>query len=354
MRDDDLYYQAAKREPNQENRPGVGQPGGPLSEAEAARAADAARREIEQCHKELAELGLQMALDAAGIIDPTPTSDLISAANSLRNNDPIGAGLTLLGVVPYVGDLLGKSAKGALIATRIAKVKRRLEGALRALKVAEAALEKAKNVSRAEKMLKVALSNVERAAIKLHRELPLIKNPRLLAKHPGPIPISRLTEELLQKGFRQVKQGQHGLQGLPENSDIFIRKILVNGEEVYDCVRIDRRLPNPHFDRGFRKSPSQIQSQDKLNRRVHSVLDEPEVPPMQDMVDQMQQGQFFKGDFTHWHHEQFPATEKNLATYLTPPYRGADGKTVFKSPAGLKKFDSSGYEVLFPPPPKGR
>lgn len=343
MRDDDLFYKAPGTSVG--NTHTAGAQAAPLSEQQAALAAQAARREIAQCQKELAELGLQMALDAAGIIDPTPTSDLLSAANSLRNNDPIGAGLTLLGVVPYVGDLLGKSAKGALFAARIAKIKQRLEKALRALKVAEAALEKAKNLTRAEKLLKAALSRIERAAIELHRELPLIKNPRALAKHPGPIPIQRLTEELLQKGFRQVKTGQHGLQGLPENSDVFIRKILVHGEEVYDCVRIDRRLPHPQFDRGVRKPPSQIQAQDKLNRRVHSVLDEPEVPPMRDMVDQMQQGQFFKGDYTHWHHEQFPATERNLATYLTPPFRGPDGKMVFQSPPGLKKFDSSGQRV---------
>lgn len=347
MRDDDLYYKAGLTQGG--NKPAPGQGSGPLAEKDAARAAEEARREIERCNKELAELGLQMALDAAGIIDPTPTSDLISAANSLRNNDPIGAGLTLLGVVPYVGDLLGKSLKGTLLASRIAKIKQRLEKALRTLKVAEEALKKANNASRAEKLVKVALTSIERGAIKLHRELPLIRNPRALAKHPGPIPIQRLTEELAQKGFRHVKEGQHGLQGLPENSDIFIRKILVDGEEVYDCVRIDRRLPNPEFNRGMRGSPSQIQAQDKLNRRIHSVLDEPEVPPTRDMVEQMQQGKFFKGDFTHWHHEQFPASERNLATYLTPPYRGADGKIVFQSPPGLKKFDSSGQLVLTRP-----
>jgi hypothetical protein len=317
----------------------------PPSTGDPAQDAQDARREIEQCNQELAELGLQMALDAAGIIDPTPTSDLISAGYSLRRNDYVGAGLTLLGVVPYFGDLVGKSAKGALLARRIAKIKERLAAALRKLKVAEELMKKAARISRAEKLQKAALTAIERAAVKLHQELPLLRHYRLLAKHPGRIPIARLVDELQQKGFRHVKAGQHGLQGLAENSDIYIRKILVNNEEVYDCVRIDRRLPNPSFDRGVRKSPSQIQAQDKLNRRIHSVLDEPEVPPTRELADQMQSGKFFKGDFTHWHHEQFPATERNLATYLTPPYRGADGKIVFQSPQGLKKFDSSGQIV---------
>ncbi|MCR4415003.1 MAG: hypothetical protein NUV77_21500, partial [Thermoguttaceae bacterium] len=309
------------------------------------REAETAKREIEYCQNELKELGLQTALDAAGIIDPTPTSDLLSAANSIRRKDYVGAGLTLLGVVPYVGDALGKTAKGALIASRVARLKSRLESALRALKVAEAAIQQARKLNRAQKLLRHALSAVEKAAIRLHKELPLLRNPRLLKKHPGPVPIKDLVGELISKGFYQVKKGEHGLQGLPENSDIFLRKIVVNGEEVYDCVRIDRRFPNPGFSRGVSKTPSQIQSGDKLSRRVHSTLDAPEVPSQKEMVTDMQSGRLFKGDFSHWHHEQFAATEKNLAKYLTPPRRGPDGRMIFEQVPGLKKYDASGQLV---------
>ncbi len=317
----------------------------PSSEEQATREADAAKREIEYCQNELKELGLQTALDVAGIIDPTPTSDLLSAANSIRRNDYVGAGLTLLGVVPYVGDALGKTAKGALIASRVARLKSRLESALRSLKVAEAAIQQAKKLNRAQKLLRHALSAVEKAAIRLHKELPLLRNPRLLKKHPGPVPLKDLVGELTSKGFYHVKKGEHGLQGLPESSDIFLRKIVVNGEEVYDCVRIDRRFPNPGFSRGVSKTPSQIQAGDKLSRRVHSTLDVPEVPSQKDMVTDMQSGRLFKGDFSHWHHEQFPATEKNLAKYLTPPRRGSDGRMIFEQVPGLKKFDASGQLV---------
>ncbi len=315
------------------------------AELEAARQAEEARREIEYCQRELKELGLQTALDAAGVIDPTPTSDLLSAANSIRRKDYIGAGLTLLGVVPYLGDAIGKTAKGALIASRVAKLKSRLESALRTLKVAEAAIQKARKLTRAQKLLRHALSAVEKAAIKLHKELPLLRSPRLLKKRPGPVPLLELIDELKSKGFYYVKKGEHGLQGLPENSDIFIRKISVNGQEVYDCVRIDRRFPNPGFSRGVSKTPAQIQAGDKLSRRVHSTLDVPEVPSQKEMVASMQSGQLFKGDFSHWHHEQFPATEKNLARYLTPPRKGPDGKVIFEPVPGLKKYDSTGQLV---------
>jgi|GEM_PF-6440657 len=315
------------------------------AEQEAIRQAEEAHREIENCQRELKELGLQAALDVAGVIDPTPTSDLLSAANSIRRKDYIGAGLTLLGVVPYLGDAIGKTAKGALIASRVAKLKSRLESALRALKVAEAAIQKAKNVTRAQKLLRHALTAMEKAAIRLHKELPLIRSPRLLKKHPGPVPLAELIDELKSKGFYHVKKGEHGLQGLPENSDIFIRKIEVNGQEVYDCVRIDRRFPNPGFSRGVSKTPSQIQMSGKTARRVHSTLDVPEVPSQKEMVADMQSGRLFKGDFSHWHHEQFPAKEKYLAQYLTPPRRGPDGKLIFEPLPGLRKFDASGQLV---------
>lgn len=314
-------------------------------EQEAVRQAEEAQREIEYCQRELKELELQTALDAAGIIDPTPTFDLLSAANSIRRKDYIGAGLTLLGLAPYLGDFLGKTAKEVLIASRVARLKARLEKALRTLKAAEDAIRKAKNLTRAQKLLGHALSAVEKAAIKLHKVLPPIRSPRLLKKHPGPVPLAKLLDELKSKGFYYVKKGEHGLQGLPENSDIFIRKIQVNGQEVYDCVRIDRRYPNPGFSRGVSKTPAQIQAADKGSRRVHSTLDAPEVPSQQEMVADMQSGRLFKGDFSHWHHEQFPATEKNLARYLTPPHKGPDGRLVFEPVPGLKKFDSSGELV---------
>ncbi len=316
-----------------------------IAEREARRQAEEAQKEIEYCRRELAELGLQTALDAAGVIDPTPTSDLLSAANSIRRKDYVGAGLTLLGVVPYIGDAIGKSAKGALIVSRVAKLKSRLESALRALKVAEAAIARAKSLTRAEKLMRHALSVVEKVAIKLHKELPLIRAPRLLKKHPGPVPLEELVAELRGKGFHYVKKGEHGLQGLPENSDIYIRKIMVNGQEVYDCVRIDRRLPNPGFSRGVSKTPAQIQAGDKASRRMHSTLNVPEVPSQKEMVADMQSGRLFKGDFSHWHHEQFPATERNLARYLTPPRRGPDGKMIFEPVPGLKKYDASGQLV---------
>jgi hypothetical protein len=55
----------------------------------------------------------QGAIDAAGIVDPTPISDGISAVMSLASGDFIGAGLSAVSMIPYLGDAVGKTAKGA-------------------------------------------------------------------------------------------------------------------------------------------------------------------------------------------------------------------------------------------------
>lgn len=57
----------------------------------------------------------QMGLDIAGIFDPTPISDGSNAVISLLRGDFVGAGLSAVSIVPYVGDAakLGKLGKWA-------------------------------------------------------------------------------------------------------------------------------------------------------------------------------------------------------------------------------------------------
>ncbi len=56
---------------------------------------------------------LQAGLDLAGIADPTGIADGINAGLSLKNGDWLGAGISALGIIPYVGDLakIGKVEK---------------------------------------------------------------------------------------------------------------------------------------------------------------------------------------------------------------------------------------------------
>lgn len=108
----------------------------------------------------------QAAVDAAGIVDPTPASDAIGMAMSIASGDWVGAGLSAISMVPYVGDALGKTAKGARLLKRlkelaaaIARVtkrsdqfadplRRRIEAARRARAARREAIESVKECAR--------------------------------------------------------------------------------------------------------------------------------------------------------------------------------------------------------------
>jgi hypothetical protein len=59
----------------------------------------------------------QTSLDLAGIVDPTPVSDLTGAGLSALRGDGVGVLIAIAGIVPYVGDLakLGKLPKLAQV-----------------------------------------------------------------------------------------------------------------------------------------------------------------------------------------------------------------------------------------------
>lgn len=68
----------------------------------------------------------QMALDIAGLIDPTPISDGANGIVSLFRGDLLGAGISALGMIPYVGDLakVGKLGKFARTMERVVDIAR--------------------------------------------------------------------------------------------------------------------------------------------------------------------------------------------------------------------------------------
>ena len=72
----------------------------------------------------------QAAVDMAGIVDPTPISDVVGAGMSLARGDWIGAGLSLISVIPYAGDAIGKTAKGARALKRMNDLRKRIDAAI--------------------------------------------------------------------------------------------------------------------------------------------------------------------------------------------------------------------------------
>ncbi|AFZ22679.1 hypothetical protein Cylst_0316 [Cylindrospermum stagnale PCC 7417] len=87
-------------------------------------------KEAQQALKRLnGELGLELAqtaADLAGLADPTPISDGVGAAISIARGDYVGAGLSLISMVPYVGDAAGKPIKAARNGKRILKLRKEI------------------------------------------------------------------------------------------------------------------------------------------------------------------------------------------------------------------------------------
>ncbi len=90
-------------------------------------------RDLKIAQKKLAfELG-QTVLDIAGIVDPTPISDSISALMSLSKGDYVGAALSTVSILPYIGDVIGKPIKEVRNAKQIAQLEQRIEGLVKQL-----------------------------------------------------------------------------------------------------------------------------------------------------------------------------------------------------------------------------
>lgn len=95
-----------------------------------AKTAEKAEQDLAKLNESLEFQLAQTAVDIAGIADPTPISDVIGAGMSLYSGDFIGAGLSLISIIPYAGDALGKTAKGARAAKKINDLKKRITAAI--------------------------------------------------------------------------------------------------------------------------------------------------------------------------------------------------------------------------------
>lgn len=91
------------------------------------------RQQLDELHADTAKAAsdlkwelAQSAVDAAGLVDPTPISDAVGAVMSASRGDWFGAGMSLVSMLPYAGDAIGKSAKGAKLLARIATLRKRI------------------------------------------------------------------------------------------------------------------------------------------------------------------------------------------------------------------------------------
>lgn len=340
----------------------------------------------------------QLILDLVGVFEPTPFADGTNALISLGRKDWLGATLSAISILPYLGDAakLGKlpkysrsinkaitlAGKDAAFAEKLRPILRQLKkllddvptgelpGTLRQLKqrisrFLDGAPRTTGPVLRALQTLPPHL----RAGFLQAMKLKPLRNPRKLRKRPGPVDEDSLLEELFNKGFIRVKSGRHSPQKMDarrravEDSDIYLRRVIgENGQDSFEVIRVDRKFgggtsrpfghtrdgiaPSPGARRGV-LSPADVQRSDKQFRRLHHTL-----ATTSDKAGKAAGGGRTlsetgrrrminelqdgskKGEFSHWHHEEIPAVPADLAQYLQGPLRG---KT--------RKFDSMGQEV---------
>jgi hypothetical protein len=120
---------------------GSDDPPGSDEDPELQKEIEETEREIAEAEAEVArienELKLELAqaaVDAAGILDPSPASDAISAGMSAAKGDWFGVAMSTVSMFPYFGDAIAKPAKAAKAAKIINKLKTLLTKAKSLLK----------------------------------------------------------------------------------------------------------------------------------------------------------------------------------------------------------------------------
>lgn len=104
------------------------------------------------------------AADVAGMVDPTPASDLIGAGLSLRKGDFLGAGLSVASMVPYLGDALAKPVKAVRATKSILAIEKKIAGLKKQLDTLRAAEKQAEAAQAAAKQGKAATAAAESGA----------------------------------------------------------------------------------------------------------------------------------------------------------------------------------------------
>lgn len=137
-----------------------------LNSAETRKQLDALEADTKAAAREKALDQAQAVLDAAGIADPTPISDLASGVISAARGDWVGAGLSLVSAIPYAGDAIAKTGKGAKLIAKLAAIEKRIaDNAAKAKQIVSNALKSDAAKLRAKKAADKA-ARIEEGLIK--------------------------------------------------------------------------------------------------------------------------------------------------------------------------------------------
>lgn len=90
--------------------------------------------EYRQLRNQQVRLCLRLALDLGGIFDPTPICDGLSAALALYDTQFTEAALSVVSMVPYLGDAVAKPIKAGTFAVRLARTVKKARALKKTLK----------------------------------------------------------------------------------------------------------------------------------------------------------------------------------------------------------------------------
>lgn len=117
--------------------------GAQLKDPQVRRKLDDLQKDTKAAASDLEWEMAQSAVDLAGLVDPTPISDGIGAVMSAARGDWFGAGMSLVSMIPYAGDAIGKTAKGAKALARVARLRTRIaDNVIRGRQIVANALKK--------------------------------------------------------------------------------------------------------------------------------------------------------------------------------------------------------------------
>ncbi len=201
--------------------------------------------------KELALDVTQLGLDIVGIFEPTPFADITSGLISAFRGDWLGAGISTLSLVPYIGDAaklgkLGKMAKTVATAIEVAKTDSKFAKVLRPMmenlnaalnKIPGAALDKLPASAREQiiEMRNKVQQFLSAAVASAKAALTSIPVPKKVVNTGLPHATERAVERNI---FGSAKEAREGLKKL---SDDIGKKGFPPGT-ILDSPRTDRVL----------------------------------------------------------------------------------------------------------------
>jgi hypothetical protein len=121
--------------------------------------------ELGRANAELKMELLQSGVEAAGLVDPVPLIDLVGTRISMHRGDFIGAGASLISMIPGVGDAVGKSIRTAKLSKNMNLLRKVIAQLTDQINATKRSSEVASAAARAKLQAKEASEAVDEALV---------------------------------------------------------------------------------------------------------------------------------------------------------------------------------------------